>query len=86
MKKTGKPESNSVKDNDEVFAEFTASELKCISDQNVKRLTKLHIQSLLFNGVTSMSTPLPQAAHSPWMGQGSPCILPAYSSPKPSMY
>ena len=56
------------KDDDDMFAQFVASELRSIEDTKLKRLTKWKIQSVLFGALNSFSTvPQPLTASAvPW--------------------
>lgn len=56
-----KTEEKEVEDDDIIFARYLASELKKISDPRVKNMTKLKLQSIIFDAQLPRQ-PLPRAA------------------------
>ena len=48
MEKNGESSERKM-DADEIFAQYVASELRCIEDPHIKRVTKWKIQSIIFN-------------------------------------
>ena len=49
-----------VKDSDDIFAQYIASEMRAISDVQAKRLAKWKIHNAIFEAQTGLASPYPQ--------------------------